>query len=1117
MRYGIGLDIGIASVGSAIVLLDGNGEPNKIHRLASRIFDAAEVPKTGAPLAQERREKRGMRRRCRRKRHRKERIRALICKSLDVDNDYIENIFAETGLSNIYQIRCEALDRALTKDESIRLLIHFSQRRGFRSNRKVDAASDNDEGALLSAVSENKKLMELKKYRTIGETLYRDDKFAEFKRNKGGNYTNTFSRADYKNEIETVFAAQREMGNSLFTEELEAGFKDIVFSQRSFDEGPGPGKDSIYSGNQIEKMLRKCTFEPDEYRAPKASFTFEYFNLQSKINALKIVSDSGKRSLTKEERDAVRDLAFSQKEITYSSVRKALKLSNQEMFNISYILSDDKKKKTGDENPFELRDSVEKKIKFNYLKAYHIFKKAYGEEYDTWDSEKRDILAYVLTVFKTDSKIRDNLAENGFNEEEINIALTIPSFSKFGNLSCKAMRKMIPYLEEGYLYNEAAEKAGYNFKADDKCASMYLPTRAYIRPEHRKSPDQVEAPELGDITNPVVRRAVSQTIKVVNAIIREMGCSPTYVNIELARDLSKNHDERNRILKRNNDNKAQNERIMDELRKEFKFGNPRKSDLLKLKLWTEQHGRCMYSGEPIIRERLFEDNYAEIDHIVPYSISFDDSMANKVLVLAKENRDKGNRLPLEYLKGKDADDFRIRITTSTLKYRKKQNLLKEKITKDDEEGFKQRNLVDTQYISRFMTKFIKKYLKFEGEPKVVSVAGGVTSYIRKRWGIKKIREDGDTHHAIDACVIACTTQGMVQRIALYSKYRETEYMDENGNYFDVDRKTGEVINRFPMPYPTFRKELEMLSSNDPRRILSEKPLPNYDGSEQLKPIFVSRMPKRKATGKVHEDTVRTLYRHNGVEYSIQKVALEELKLDKKTNKIVSDTSEYYNPDSDRLLYSALKRRLEEFDGDGKKAFTEPFHKPKSDGSDGPIVKKVKMIKRITSYVLLNGENIGKKEIAENGKRVRTDVFYVEGEGYYFVPIYVDDTLKKDLPDRAIVQRKPMKEWKQMDDKNFIFSLYPDDLVKIVFPNNKTFKIKKELAKAGSTLPKEIVLKEGLFYYQGVNISSGNITVESNDGTYYSEPGPRKLISLEKYEVDVLGNIHKVNKEKRMGF
>lgn len=1105
MRYGIGLDIGIASVGSAIVLLDGNGEPNKIHRLASRIFDAAEVPKTGAPLAQERREKRGMRRRCRRKRHRKKRIRALICKSLDVDNDYIENIFAETGLSNIYQIRCEALDRALTKDESIRLLIHFSQRRGFRSNRKVDAASDNDEGALLSAVSENKKLMELTKYRTIGETLYRDDKFAEFKRNKGGDYTNTFSRADYKNEIETVFAAQREMGNSLFTEELEAGFKDIVFSQRSFDEGPGPGKDSIYSGNQIEKMLRKCTFETDEYRAPKASFTFEYFNLQSKINALKIVSDSGKRSLTKEERDAVRDLAFSQKEITYSSVRKALKLSNQEMFNISYILSDDKKKKTGDENPFELRDSVEKKIKFNYLKAYHIFKKAYGEEYDTWDSEKRDILAYVLTVFKTDSKIRDNLAENGFNEEEINIALTIPSFSKFGNLSCKAMRKMIPYLEEGYLYNEAAEKAGYNFKADDKCASMYLPTRAYIRPEHRKSPDQVEAPELGDITNPVVRRAVSQTIKVVNAIIREMGCSPTYVNIELARDLSKNHDERNRILKRNNDNKAQNERIMDELRKEFKFGNPRKSDLLKLKLWTEQHGRCMYSGEPIIRERLFEDNYAEIDHIVPYSISFDDSMANKVLVLAKENRDKGNRLPLEYLKGKDADDFRIRITTSTLKYRKKQNLLKEKITKDDEEGFKQRNLVDTQYISRFMTKFIKKYLKFEGEPKVVSVAGGVTSYIRKRWGIKKIREDGDTHHAIDACVIACTTQGMVQRIALYSKYRETEYMDENGNYFDVDRKTGEVINRFPMPYPTFRKELEMLSSNDPRRILSEKPLPNYDGSEQLKPIFVSRMTNRKVTGQAHEETLRKPLTENGQNYVVQKVPLTSLKLDKN-----GEIENYYMPQSDRLLYEALKARLTAFGGKGEKAFTEPFYKPKSDGTQGPLVKKVKTIEKRSISVPLADDTA----VADNGSMVRVDVFYVDGEGYYLVPIYVADTVKKELPNRAITRDRSYNDWKIMDDKDFIFSLYPNDLIKVT--SKKEMKL--SLVRKESTLDKEFRSKCIIAYYKGADISTASIKVINHDNTYVLRGlGVKTLISIEKYEVDVLGNIHKVNKEKRMRF
>lgn len=1090
MKYGIGLDIGIASVGSAVMLLNDKSEPYKIHRLSSRVFDAAEVPRTGASPAQNRREKRGMRRFVRRKRHRKERIRALICKNFGIDDSYIENIFAKPLSGDIYQIRCEALDRILTKDESIRLLIHFSQRRGFRSNRETDASSDNDAGVLLSAVSDNKRRMEENNYRTIGEMLYRDDKFADNKRNKGGNYTNTFSRADCEKEVQIVFASQRNMGNSLFTEEFEAQFIDILFSQRSFDEGPGGN--SIYSGNQIEKMLCRCSFEPDEYRAPKAAFTFEYFNLMSKINSIRIVSDSGKRCLTRIERNVVRSLAFSQKEVTYASIRKILKLDDKELFNISYAASDAKEKASSEES-FALRDFVEKKTKFNYMKAYHIFKKAYGEDYDLWPCIKRDNLAYALTVFKTDSRLRDNLAANGFNEEEIDIALTIPSFSKFGNLSCKAMSKMIPYLEGGYLYSDAAEKAGYNFKADDKCASMYLPA------------DPRKAPELGDIINPVVRRAVSQTIKVVNAIIREMGCSPTYVNIELARELSKSHDERNRILRRNNDNKAQNDEIMDELRKEFKFGNPTGQDLLKLKLWREQQGCCMYSGKPIERSRLFEDNYAEIDHIIPYSISFDDSMANKVLVLAKENRDKGNRLPLQYFKGKAADDFRIRVKTSSLRYRKKQNLMKEKLTKDDEEGFKQRNLVDTQYISRFMTNFIKKYLIFEGEPKVVSVAGAATAYIRKRWGIKKIREDGDTHHAIDACVIACTTQGMVQRIALYSKYRETEYIDGNGEIFDVDRKTGEVKNRFPMPYPTFRHELEMLVSNDPQRILSEKPLPNYDGSEQLKPIFVSRMTNRKVTGQAHEETLRKPVIENGQNYVVQKAPLTSLKLDKN-----GEIENYYMPQSDRLLYEALKARLTAFGGKGEKAFTEPFYKPKSDGTPGPLVKKVKTIeKRSISVPLADGT-----ASADNGSMVRVDVFYVEGEGYYLVPIYVADTIKKELPNRAIVANKPYEKWKQMDDKNFVFSLYPNDLIKVTSKKDMKF----SLVRNESTLPKEHTTKTEYVYYKKTSISTGSITVINHDKTYLiNSLGVKTLLSIEKYEVDVLGNINKVNKEKRMGF
>ena len=169
------------------------------------------------------------------------------------------------------------------KEELIRLLIHYSQRRGFKSNRKADASSESksEEGALLGAVSENKALMKNKGYRTIGEMLYRDEKFLKNKRNKGGEYSNTFLRSDFEEEIRLVFEKQRSLSNPYVSEEFEEKYLGILLSQRSFDEGPGLGKNSIYSGNQIEKMLRPCTFEPDETRAPKASFSFEYFSFKS--------------------------------------------------------------------------------------------------------------------------------------------------------------------------------------------------------------------------------------------------------------------------------------------------------------------------------------------------------------------------------------------------------------------------------------------------------------------------------------------------------------------------------------------------------------------------------------------------------------------------------------------------------------------------------------------------------------------------------------------------------------------------------------------------------------------------------------------------------------------
>lgn len=1086
MKYIIGLDMGIASVGYATILLDDTEQPCRILKMNSRIFEAAEHPKDGSSLAAPRRINRGMRRRLRRRRFRKEQIRDLIAEKGIMTTEEIDEIYTSgRDLTDIYEIRAKSLDRILSREEFVRLMIHLSQRRGFKSNRKVDASdSKTESGKLLVAVKHNHERLSEKGYRTIGEMLYKDERFAANKRNKADDYSNTFSRAGYEDEIHQIFEMQQKFGNPYATDDFRKKYLEIYLSQRAFDDGPGGN--SPYAGNQIEKMLGSCTFEENELRAVKASYSFEYFNLLSKVNAVKIVGTSGKRALTDAERKSVTALAFAKNSVTYASLRKELKLADDEFFNISYGNDD----KSGAE--------VEKKSKFAYLTAFHTFKKAYGHAYVGWSTEKKNALGYALTVFKNDNKIVAYLTEHGFEKAEIDVALTLPSFTKTGNLSVKALNKIIPYLEQGMLYNEACSAAGYNFKADDTSKRMVLPANAK------------DAPELDEIRNPVVRRAVSQTIKVINAIIREYGESPTFVNIEIARELAKNFKDRKQIEKEQKENQEKNEKLMERLRNEFHLLKPTGQDLIKLKLWEEQDGRCPYSQKPISIEKLFDIGYTDIDHIIPYSVSFDDTYNNKVLVLSAENRMKGNRLPMQYLDGKRQDDFRLWVNSAHLRKRKKDNLLRESCTEEDKNGWKKRNLQDTQYMASFMLNYLKKYLALQPSDQgkknqIISVNGRATDYLRKRWGVQKIREDGDTHHAVDAVVIACMTQGMIKRISEYSKHKETAFQNpETKEFFDVDKKTGEVINRFPLPYPDFRKELDIRCSDDPARLLRLHPLVQYAPGEDVKPMFVSRMPNHKVKGAAHMETIRGHFKEDGRDYSVAKTALSSLKL--KNGEIEG----YFNPDSDVLLYNALKARLAQFGGDGKKAFAEPFYKPKADGSQGSPVKKVKIVSKSTLSVPVHDGTA----VADNGSMVRVDVFYVKNEGYYLVPVYVSDTVKHELPHKAVVAHKAYEDWKEMDENNFVFSLYPNDLIKLSFAKEMSF----SLTNKGSSLPPEMKCKEILAYYKGTNISSGAIGIINHDNTYgIGSLGIKRLPLIEKYQIDVLGNITKVGREKRMRF
>ena len=134
-------------------------------------------------------------------------------------------------LSDIYQIRAESLDRALSREEFVRLMIHLSQRRGFKSNRKVDASdSKSESGKLLIAVKNNRERLNEKGYRTIGEMLYKDERFAANKRNKADDYSNTFSRAEYEDELIRIFEAQQNFGNPYATDDFRQTYLDIYLS-----------------------------------------------------------------------------------------------------------------------------------------------------------------------------------------------------------------------------------------------------------------------------------------------------------------------------------------------------------------------------------------------------------------------------------------------------------------------------------------------------------------------------------------------------------------------------------------------------------------------------------------------------------------------------------------------------------------------------------------------------------------------------------------------------------------------------------------------------------------------------------------------------------------------
>jgi CRISPR-associated endonuclease Csn1 len=1119
MAYTVGLDVGVASVGWCLLAED------HIVDLGVRAFDKAETAREGESLNLVRRTARLMRRRLD---HRKYRLiklaRVLKRHGLIADIRFFspENPHADKE-KNLWQLRVDGLDRQLLPEEWARVIYHIVKHRGFHwiskaEKKAAETDSRGEGGKVMQGLAGTRKLMEEKGYRSPAEMLFREieqNKLTAF-RNKRGEYTKALSRVLLGEELKALFEAQRQYGNPHAGVALEA---EIL--------GSGDQKSGIFwrqkpalSGESLLAMLGKCTFEKGEQRAPRASFTAERHVWLTRLNNLRIVVDGKPRPLNAAERELALPLPYAQAgDLTYKQLRAALAKAG--------LLEKDEFRFAGLSYPSE-RQKSEGKAKdpeaatWIKLPAWQTLRKQLeGAGLKTeWESmagaaqdgrpQQLDEIARVLSLYKDGDEVSRELGKLALpGGERMLGALAELSFDKFSNLSLKALYRIVPFMEQGQRYDEACVSAGYHHsqlhRSDDE-KGRYLPPFYSGRGDKG---EMVFRDDLDIPRNPVVLRALNQARKVVNALVRRHG-SPVAAHIEMARDLSRPLDERNRVKKEQNGFRERNEKDKAEFARQFGIvGQVNGRDFEKWRLYREQNGKCVYSLRPIEIDRLLSSGYVEVDHALPYSRSFDDSKNNKVLVFAAENRDKGNRTPYEYLDGEnDSERWRafVAFVEGNKNYRqaKRGRLLRKGFDVKDAEEFRQRNLNDTRYICRFFKNYVERYLKLESREdgstaqRCVVLSGQMTAFLRARWGLLKIRAESDRHHALDAAVVAACSHAMVKRLSDYSRKKELEQVRQGF----VDVETGEMIepaqfsrlsHDFPDPWPHFHHELETrLKMDEVAKLREEMERLGTYGTEELdalRPVFVSRAPQRRNSGAAHKDTIygqpESLKATGGV---TQKIALSALSL--------KDLDKLIDPQRNERLYAAIRKRLEEHDGKGDKAFpagTE-FRKPDKNGHPtGPIVRTVTMVIDKLSGIPVRGG------IAKNDAMLRVDVFSKAGQ-FYLIPVYVHHKVA-GLPNRAIVAHKDEEEWTLIDESfDWCFSLYPNDLVRIT---------KK---------------KESFFgYYASTHRGGGTISIWAHDRNrsvgkegFIEGIGVKTALKLEKFEVDILGKFYPARPEPRRG-
>lgn len=810
MRYRLALDIGSTSIGWCLLRLDAKDDPCAVIRAGVRIFSDGRNPKDGTSLAVTRRQARQMRRRRDRLLRRKARLMDALVRTGFWPHDIGER--SQLAKLDPYDLRRRGLDQPLRPAEFGRAVFHLNQRRGFLSNRKTDK-KDSESGLLKSAIQKLREQLTAEGARTAGEWLARRHERRESVRArlrghtvKDRTYDLYIDRAMVAAEFDALWTAQAAFDASFCNEDKRHELRDILLFQRPL-KPVRPGR---------------CTLLPNEERAPLALPSVQRFRVYQDLNHMRVVGPAlQEQPLTLQQRDQLAAL-LERGDTTFRGMRRALRLPGTTEFNLEDVK----------------RDRLKGNATTNRLSKSDLF----GDRWHAFDLLTQDEIVEHLVGEPNGAVLVDWLkASTGVDEERAQRIADAGLPEGFGNLSRMAIARVLPELEHAVItYADAVVAAGFESHSalshGERTGEVMgsLPYYGEVLQRHvgfadPKATDN-DPPEkrFGRIANPTVHIGLNELRKVVNALVARYG-HPAEVVVEVARELKQSWRQRDEEQKRQAERQAQNAVFRDQIR-----GLPGRSDkpvstadLQLMRLWQElnprdpANRRCPYTGEQISMVMLFSPQ-VEVEHILPFSATLDDSLNNKTVALRRANRDKGNRTPYGAFGHSPAGyDYEAILQRAAL-------MPKDKAKRFAQDGYQRwlredgdflaRALTDTAYLSRIAREYLSVVCPAN---KVRVIPGRLTAMLRGKFGLNDVlsakgekNRDDHRHHAVDAAVIGVTDQGLLQRFARASADAR-------------EQQLGKLVEEMPLPWPTYREHVARAMA---RIVVSHRPDHGYEGA-----------------------------------------------------------------------------------------------------------------------------------------------------------------------------------------------------------------------------------------------------------------------------------------------